>query len=43
VLLVRDPRDVAASAMDARREGRWTSKNKRWEGKRALKLAERTP
>jgi hypothetical protein len=43
VFLVRDPRDVAASAMDARREGGWTSKNKRWEGKRAPRLSDKDP
>lgn len=30
VCLVRDPRDVVASSLDAQREGSWTSKNKRW-------------
>jgi len=43
IFLVRDPRDVAASAMDARREGGWTSRNKRWEGKRPPKLSDKDP
>src|SRR5687767_14922659 len=30
VFLVRDPRDVAASALDGKKEGSWTSKAPRW-------------
>lgn len=31
ICLVRDPRDVVASSLDAQREGSWTSKNKTWQ------------
>jgi hypothetical protein len=34
VFLVRDPRDVTASALDGQRAGSWTSKHRRWEGKK---------
>lgn len=43
VFLVRDPRDVAASAMDARREGGWTSQHRRWTKEDHRPLSERDP
>lgn len=43
VFLVRDPRDVISSAIDAQSEGSWTSKNKRWDGKKPLTEADTNP
>ena len=43
VFLVRDPRDVVSSAVDAQRKGSWTSKNKRWEGKKPPTKADTNP
>lgn len=43
VFLVRDPRDVVSSAVDAQRKGSWTSKNKRWGGKKPLTKADTNP
>jgi hypothetical protein len=43
ILLVRDPRDVVASSMDARREGGWNyERNKRYREKRKV-LADENP
>jgi hypothetical protein len=43
VFLVRDPRDVAASALDGQKAGSWTSKHRRWEGKKPLTEADTDP
>ena len=43
VFLVRDPRDVAASALDGQRAGSWTSKHRRWEGKKKETTADTAP
>lgn len=43
IFLVRDPRDVVSSAVDAQRKGSWTSKNKRWEGKKPPTKADTNP
>jgi hypothetical protein len=34
VLLLRDPRDVVSSALDAQREGSWTGQTAQWKGRR---------
>jgi hypothetical protein len=33
VLLLRDPRDVVSSVLDAQREGSWTSQSQQWRGR----------
>ena len=43
VFLVRDPRDVVSSALDAHREGSWTSKHKRWGGQQAADRGRHEP
>jgi hypothetical protein len=43
VFLVRDPRDVIASALDGQRAGSWTSKHRRWGGKKPLTEADTNP
>jgi hypothetical protein len=43
VFLVRDPKDVVSSALDAHREGSWTSKHKRWGGNKPLTEADTNP
>ncbi len=43
VFLVRDPRDVVSSALDAHREGSWTSKHRRWGGNKPLTEADTNP
>jgi hypothetical protein len=43
VLLIRDPRDVAASWLDATRKGGWQSRRRGESGRRAESLAETNP
>lgn len=43
VFLVRDPRDVAASALDGQKSGSWTSKHRRWKGKKKETTADTDP
>ena len=43
VLLVRDPRDVVASWMDATRKGGWQTERRGEDGRRAQSLAETNP
>jgi hypothetical protein len=43
VFLVRDPRDVAASALDGHRGGSWTTRHRMWEGKKRETTADTDP
>jgi hypothetical protein len=43
ILLVRDPRDVAASSMDARRKGGWQYENRNKEDQERESLSEKDP
>ncbi len=43
IFLVRDPRDVVASALDGHRAGSWTSKHRMWGGKRKETKADTDP